>query len=229
PAFEGKLNRAVGLGSHGPLEEADVRELELAFATIGLGPEIHPSPLASFDSTALIFRGYTESAVLSTYWCTIQNNKWAMGAVQHLPGDMAVRLAEPHETKKFIEASIEGFHDNGRSRELLGTLAELAIQREDVLFFAEVNGQIAGTAAMATMNTLDGPVAHFYLDSTIAKFRGQGIQLALIRARLRTAHQLGYFMATSTTRVGDGSGRNAERAGLSVAYTTPILQGPRTS
>ncbi|KAJ5769650.1 hypothetical protein N7520_004209 [Penicillium odoratum] len=147
-----------------------------------------------------------------------------MGAVSTC--DIVVRLAEPHETEEFIEASIAGFQDNGRSRDLLGALAALAIQRKDMLFFAEANGQLAGTAVMATMDTPDGTVAHFYLDSTIPRFRGQGVHLALIQARLRAAHQLGHCLATSITRIGDGSGRNAERAGMSVAYTTPIFNAP---
>lgn len=226
PILQGKLNRAVGCGRVSPLQEDDLRELESIFATIGLECEIHPSVFASAPE-ALLSRGYTERAVLSTYWCNVRD--WAM-AVPDRSRKITVRVAEPDETHQFIEASISGFQSNGRSRELLGALAELAIQRKDILFFAEVNGQVAGTAAMAILGTPDGKqVAHLYLDSTHPDFRGQGVQLALIQERLRTSHQLNLEMATSITQAGDGSARNAERAGLSVAYIAPIFTAPRTS
>ncbi|KAJ5638996.1 uncharacterized protein N7484_006858 [Penicillium longicatenatum] len=225
PILKGKLNRAVGCGSDGPIQEDDLRELESIFATIGLGCEIHLSPFASAPK-ALLSRGYTERAVLSTYWYNVR--EWAM-AIPDRFSDIVVRLAEPYETKQFIEASIAGFQSTGRSRELLGTLAELAVRRKDMLFFAEVDGQVAGTAAMATIDTPDGRVAHFYLDSTIESFRGQGVQLALIQERLRTSHQLKLEMATSITQAGGGSARNAARAGFRGAYITPIFVGPRAS
>ncbi|KAJ5549595.1 hypothetical protein N7513_006829 [Penicillium frequentans] len=226
PALTGKLNRAVGCGRGSPLQEDDLRELEAIFAIIGLECEIHLSAFAS-GPEALLSRGYTEKAILSTYWCDVR--EWAR-AIPDFSSDIVVRLAEPDETDQFIEASIAGFQTNGRSKEILGTLARLAVQRQDMLFFAEVNGQIAGTAAMAIMDTGNGKkVAHLFLDSTHPDTRGQGVQLALIQERLRISHQLNLEMATSITQAGDGSARNAERAGLSVAYIVQIFTGPRTS
>jgi GNAT superfamily N-acetyltransferase len=142
---------------------------------------------------------------------------------------LETRLVAAHETEDFIEASIIGFQSHGRSRELLGELARIATRRADTqLFIALVDNKIAGSAALASIaiENSDGGVAHLYLDSTLPGYRGRGVQQALIQARLREAQRRGLSLATTITRVGDGSARNAERAGLRIAYTTSIFTRP---
>lgn len=225
PAFQGKLNRAVGCGEEGELADADLKELETVFATVGLGLEIHLSPFAPpsvFEF--LVSRGYVETATLATHWCDLKQTVIAGTATHSSGATVAVRRVTADETERFIEASAAGFQTNGRTHELLRALASIATRRRDsTLYFALVNDEIAGTAAMATMETAAGKVAHLYLDSTLMGHRGQGVQLALIQARLLDAARLGLDLASSITRVGDGSARNAGRAGLRLAYTTSIF------
>ena len=227
PDFEGKLNRVVGCGKEALLQETDFRELESIYATIGLAPQIHLSPFAAASAPkSLISRGYVERGVLSTYWCDIK--EWGMRTAPDSPAGVLVRQAEPHEAEQFVAASAVGFQDKGRNPELLHLLAALAVRRKDTLYFALVDGEIAGTAVMAHIMAGDTSVAHFYLDSTVPAYRGRGVHLALIQARLRAAHRLGFSLATTITSVGDGSARNAERAGLSIAYTTPVFVSPQS-
>ncbi|KAJ5117016.1 hypothetical protein N7456_001364 [Penicillium angulare] len=222
PDFQGKLNRVVGCGKHGLLQESDLHELKSIYADVGLTPEIHLSPFAPASTLrTLADGGYVEKGVLSTYWCDIK--EWANRPAQQSPVSVAIRQVEPHETELFIDSSVAGFQDKPRAPEVLRFLAELAIRREDLLYFALVDGEIAGTAVMARINAQNTHVAHFYLDSTIPAYRGRGVHLALIQARLRAAHRLGLSLATAITSVGDGSARNAERAGLRIAYNIPVL------
>jgi GNAT superfamily N-acetyltransferase len=229
PAFGGKLNRAVGCGKEGELSDTEMKELESVFATVGLETEIHLSPFAQASVVDfLVSRGYVEWATLGTHWCTINSTMIAELEACSTGDTVAVRRAAPGETERFIEASAAGFQTNGRTPELLRALALIATRRKDtVLYFAYVQDEVAGTAAMANIETVEGSVAHLYLDSTLPGHRGQGVQLALIRARLLDAARQGLDVATSITRAGDGSARNAGRAGLRLAYTTPILTGPR--
>lgn len=231
PAFDGKLNRAVGCGEEGELADADMKELESVFAAVGLEPEIHLSPFAKpsvFQS--LVSRGYVERSALCTHWCTLQQAVIDDTETCTTGAALMIRRATVDETLKFIEASATGFQTNGRSHELLRALALIASRRTDTsLYFAFANNEIAGTAAMATMETAYGGVAHLYLDSTLPGYRGRGVQVALIRARLLDAARLGLGVATTITRIGDGSARNAERAGLRLAYTTAILTRQRGS
>ncbi|KAJ6016108.1 hypothetical protein N7540_010699 [Penicillium herquei] len=229
PEFEGKLNRAVGCGKDELLQEEDLKELELIYMPLGLKPEIHLSPFAHTSTPKfLLANGYVEKGDLSTYWCDVR--QWAEQSSSNdpqAPGNILVRLAEPHEVEMFMDASAVGFQDKGRTPELLRMLAQLAIERKDMLYLCLVDGEIAGTAVMALMETPAGGVAHFYLDSTVPAYRGRGVHRALIKARLRAAHQLGVCLATAITSVGDGSARNAERVGLEIAYITPQFTAPR--
>lgn len=228
-SFTGKLNRAVGWGKDGDPGENALEELNSMFAAIGLVPEIHVSPLASPSAfQALIAHGYEQTGLLSTYWRRLEDSANETTQVA-MPGTAAVetRLVAAHETEKFIETSIAGFQSNGRSRDLLGALARIATRRPDTqLFVALVDGEIAGSAALASIESSTGGVAHLYLDSTLPGYRGRGVQLALIQARLREARRRGLSLATTISRVGDGSARNAERAGLRIAYMTRILTRP---
>ncbi|KAJ5083086.1 hypothetical protein N7532_012129 [Penicillium argentinense] len=182
----------------------------------------------------LMSRGYTDRGTLVTYWCALQASSVQpdqTGPQQHHMPGVTVRPAQPHEMRQFVAASIAGFSSNGRSRELLGVLAEIATRRPDTtLYVAQVGEEIARTAAMASMEGavdegLGFGVAHLYLDSTVPAHRGKDIQTALIRARLAEAQRRGLGLVTSITRVGDGSARNVERAGLRPAYTMRILTG----
>lgn len=226
----GKLNRAVGWGKDGDPGGNALQELDSLFAAIGLAPEIHVSPFASPSTfEALVANGYEQTGLLSTFWCHLEdsaNEKPPVG----MAGTAAVetQLVAAHETEKFIETSIAGFQSNGRSRELLGALAMIATRRADTqLFVALVDGEIAGSAALASIETSNGGVAHLYLDSTLPDYRGRGVQQALIQARLHEARRRGLSLATAITRVGDGSARNAERAGLRNAYMTRIFTRPK--
>ncbi|KAJ5745028.1 hypothetical protein N7533_009898 [Penicillium manginii] len=232
--FQGKLNRAVGCGDAREINEEEVRGLEEFFTASGLTPEIHLGPFASSaDFTLLKSRGYEEKGKLTTYWCALGQpdpspppHQGGLDACKPEASKVLVRRVESHERERFVEASIAGFSSNGRSRELLGALAEIATRRTDTrLYFAEVDGQVAGTAALASIATdSDGVgVAHLYLDSTLPKYRGQGVQQALILGRLEEARNWGLRLATCITRVGDASGRNAGRVGLRVGYTTSVM------
>lgn len=229
PVLTGKLNRAVGCGKDGDLDQRTLRELESMFAVIGLAPEIHVSPFARLSTLqSLVAQGYEEKGVLSTYWCPLKdsvNETTPHGILGR--GAVETRLVAAHEVEDFIETSIQGFQSNGRSRELLEALARIATRRPDTqLFVALADNKIIGSAAVASIETSDGRVAHLYLDSTLPAYRGRGVQQALIQARLREARRRGLSLATTITRAGGGSARNAERAGLRIAYTTTILTRP---
>lgn len=96
-------------------------------------------------------------------------------------------------------------------------MAEL---REDtILYFALVDGQIAGSAGMALIKTSTGGLAHMYIDSTLPEYRGRGIQTVLLRARLVDARREGYDLASSGCNPGTGSARTYEREGFALSYT----------
>ncbi|KAJ5220506.1 hypothetical protein N7468_009710 [Penicillium chermesinum] len=232
-ALTGKLNRAVGSGKQGALDNADLEKVESIFGVIGLGAEIHLSPFASAATIqTLLSRGYVNWGRLHTYWCRVDGPPadHATGTRKAEPGHVVTRTVQSSEIEQFVQASVAGFEDGGRSPALLRTVAGIAASRPDTtLYLAEVDGHVAGGAAMAIIETADGSVAHLYLDSTIPRHRGRGVHQALIHARLHDAHHSGISVASMITRPGSGSARNAERAGLSLAYTTSVFHLDRRS
>jgi len=63
-------------------------------------------------------------------------------------------------------------------------------------------------------------------DGTLARFRGEGLQTKLIRARLSMAAEAGCDIVTADTAPGSQSQRNYERQGFRVAYTKMTLIKP---
>ncbi|CAL5874232.1 uncharacterized protein PFLUO_LOCUS8520 [Penicillium psychrofluorescens] len=226
PEFQGKMNRVVGFGTTGPVDEADVRELESTYAAIGLHPEIHLGPGAHPSALpCLRAAGYTSQGVLNTYVYSLKNHEIPVarqGATA--AGSVIEQVSAQDSSERFIQASIAGFEDGGRSAHLLRVLAQIATLRADTrLFLATIDGEIAGSAALAVVDTPTGSVGHLYLDSTLPCYRGRGVQAGLIQARLAAAQRLRLSLVTTITRPGTGSARNSERAGLQLAYTTAIL------
>ncbi|KAL1855940.1 hypothetical protein Plec18170_003807 [Paecilomyces lecythidis] len=230
PSFAWKLNRIAGLGMRGlVLLERDLRQVESTFASLGLCPQIHLCPLSDPSALRVLAScGYTVSTFVNVYACFLDDSSHVGRIDDYRKRDfgagVVVSKATTDQSETFIQASITGFKDNGRSPELLAVLAQIASLREDThLYFARIGDHIVGTAALAVMNTPHGEVAHFYLDSTATEYRGKGVHRALIEARLFDAKQLGVKFASLATTPGSGSARNAEKAGFSLAYTKAIF------
>ena len=78
-------------------------------------------------------------------------------------------------------------------------------------FFGVLDGSRAAAAAM----DVHAGLATLFGDSTLVRARGRGLQLALIRHRLRRAAELGCDLATASVVPGGISHRNYERGGIS--------------
>jgi hypothetical protein len=85
----------------------------------------------------------------------------------------------------------------------------------------------AGTqpAAGGQLDIRNG-VGIFQCDGTLARFRGEGLQTKLIRARLSIAAQEGCDLVTADASPGSQSQRNYERQGFRVVYTKVTLIKP---
>lgn len=82
-------------------------------------------------------------------------------------------------------------------------------------YFASWNGQRVAAAAMGIWQNL----ATFFGDATLPPARSSGLQLALIRHRLREAANMGCDLASASVIPGGSSHRNYERAGFHLVYS----------
>lgn len=97
------------------------------------------------------------------------------------------------------------------SREMM----RLAASVPDVLRLGvKVGGQWAGFGAVTVMPDQDGGVALLFSAATVPQYRGQGIQTALLAARLHVARERGATLAAVDVTPGSVSERNVRRAGF---------------
>lgn len=221
--FGRKLNHVTGLGLAGAIDEDALARLEAAYAARGLGVEIDLCPHADAGALALLGRrGYAVNAFSNTYARTLDDvPARAAGGIEILQGRAADAL--------FVDASVAGFSVQARQRprELLVALARIAQAREDTtLFVARVDGQVAGSAGLAVMDTPRGRIGELHIASTLPAFRGRGVQAALLQARLAAARDAGCALVFVGARPANTSARNVERAGFGLAFTKATFARP---
>lgn len=233
PHLGSQINCTLGLGMKGLVTDNDIEQLEALHTTADLTPSILVCPYADQSALqALAMRSYVLDGFLNIYARSLHDIQVEIDPYMSFSKDLTFGpemivsrgAANEDNGSTFIHASVDGFKDDGRSVEVLASLAESAVLRRDtILYFAKIDGQIAGCGAMALMETQHGKIAHLYIDSTTPNFRGRGVQRALIRARLNDAKSLGYDFSTIHCLPSIGTGRNAEKEGFGLAFTKPMM------
>jgi GNAT superfamily N-acetyltransferase len=205
------VTHAIGLGMNGPVTAAEFDRMEEFYRSRGCAVNLDLCPHADWTLFELVAqRGYR----------IVECNNSLAGPVVG-GSDARVRMAEPKEEDAWNRTLIKGFFPASEI-----TPAELDIGSRmfrlegATAWMGIVDGQPVSAAAMNTR----GKLALLFADSTLEKFRGQGLHLALIRARLHLAAKLGCDLATASTAPGSGSQRNYERAGFRVVYTKLNMQ-----
>lgn len=218
PSFGRKLNRITGYGMKGPVSCEELAVAEDLFKKNGVAEMgVNVCPLADPSAfQALASRGFVVENFINSYTRHLTDED--LKEVD-LAGVEIIRVPA-ERASEFPQWSVGGYKDGGRLELLLDTLARIAVLREDTsIYFAVVDGKVAASAGMALIDTSKGGVAHLYIDSTLPEYRGRGLQIALLKTRLADARKAGYDLGSVQARPGNGSCRNIERAGFSLAYT----------
>jgi len=213
---ESPLSHVVGIGLDGPVQAAEVDQLENFFRSRGARVSIELCPLADPELiTKLGDRGYRV-----TEFNNVLVKRLAGAAIVLTP---RVRRALPDETDLWSYTVGRGFFEE---HEL--TTAEMDVGRAifampGAMCYLAVTerGELAGGAAAA----IYGGLATLFADSTVTLHRGSGLHGELIAARLNEGLAQGCDLATAATLPGSGSQRNYERLGFEVAYTRVTLVG----
>ncbi|MGH9558618.1 MAG: hypothetical protein ACRD30_05210 [Bryobacteraceae bacterium] len=213
-AFSGvasPLTHAIGLGMSGLVTTAEFDRMEEYYRSRGAGVSLDFCPHADFSLLDLI--------ASRSYRLVECNNVLAGPAVGSADG--RVRLAGPGERELWIRTMLEGFFGRTALTEPELEVGRRLLELENATaWLASVDGCPAAAGAMNVRNGL----ALLFADSTIERFRGRGLHLALIRARLHHAVSSRCDLATASTAPGSISQRNYERAGLRVVYTKLICR-----
>ncbi len=204
------LTHAMGIGMAGPVTDEEFDRLEEFFRERGSPSLIDLCPMA--DPTVLenvTRRGYQvlEFNNLLLRRVDPADAQWTC------PEEVEITPVEQGEEREWCELLVKGFSGGGElSQEMVEMVMSLPSGGQSL--FAHVIGDAAGTAAMS----VHAGVALLFADSTQPEARGRGVQLALIRERLKMAAQAGCEWAMACVLPGSGSHRNYERCGFQLFY-----------
>ena len=218
------FNRVIGAGVLGPLDDRGIDLVVRHFVSNGRTPcvEVYPGITSPELVAALGRAGLTDSG--HGFESHILEADGAVDAA--LPG-VAVRRVEPAEYVHFGELVRDGFdmRDNGTLGQFF---VDLTIASLEVLgangagFIASVDGEDAGTGQLV----LTDRIAGCYSGSVIERFRGRGIQKALIAARIREGLSRGRRIFISQTDPDSASGHNLHDLGFRTLYRATWFTRP---
>ena len=209
------ISEARALGMDGPVTAADMDRLESFYHSRGDAIRIEVCPLADVALHQLLaarrYRLLEFSNMLS--------QPLAKGQRREPSSDDALittRVAAASEGPLWAETVARCFAGQMPiTQELIDVISCWTQSPIGACYFAFVDGEIAGGGSVAVQ---DG-VALLGGAGTVERFRGRGVQQALIAARLEHGARAGCDLAMTVTLPGSGSQRNCERAGFRVAYT----------
>ena len=204
------LTQAFGLGFHGAVSEAEMDALEEFFRGRGSDVFIEVCPLADMSLMEHFHRrGYRVLEFSNVLMRSITRARIVP------PNGIAVKQARREDAALWSRVVAEGFMGAEYPRDMLPIFEGLFRTGSGTAYLAWIDGQPAGGGGMMIRDGL----VNLFGDGTIEKYRGRGVQSALIAARLAEAVAHGCELAMATTMCGTVSQRNYERHGFQVAYT----------
>jgi hypothetical protein len=212
----GFFNRVVGLGSQGPVTEADVAAISAWFRSRGLGQSMFqvPTEVTTPDIEGwLADAGYQRSRNWVKLWHPLDDIR---------PADTALRIARigPDEADAFAAIVVE-------AQELPTEVAPLAAATVGIQGWRHYLGYDGERPVAAGAMFVAGDLAWFGFGATLEEARGRGGQSAIFAARLRDARDLRCALAVTETgeetaeNPVNPSYRNMLRAGFRLAYARP--------
>lgn len=216
------LSQAQGIGLDAPVAEADVVAMETFFRDRASPCRVEVASTADPAFPPLLSaRGF--AVVELTHMLALPMAAWTPPAgseEERAENRIKVEPIELNRVDDWIDVVLGGFFEGEPPPPALreGAIA-MAHAPCATAWLATIDGQPAGGA---TLLTLDG-LALMAGDAALPRFRGRGVQTALLAARLEHARDVGCDLAVTCTQPASGSQRNAERQGFGVAYARVMM------
>jgi GNAT superfamily N-acetyltransferase len=223
------LSQAQGLGLCGLVAESEIERMEDFFRKRGTVTQIEVASLADPSLLVLLSRrGYQIAEQTHLLVLPLEPGQSFCAKIEAQPGSMSMTAAKvqvskvnPGEIRPWAEVVLRSFFEG--PEEPPASLLEGAIAMSSIpsatAWMARIDDWLAGGGSLIIHEGL----ALICGDGTLPAFRNQGVQSAMLRARLDQARQAGCDLAVICTQPGSGSQRNAERQGFSVAYARTMM------
>lgn len=201
------FNRAIGLS------EQDIEHIPAIakwFTNHGVPPRFDLAPPRAGPDvrTALREAGCAEETMPGL---TRRLLAGSVGAQTSKPTSIRIENAVGPLLESFLDIQMQTWPEDGGIRvERLDRLRRTASAPGLTRLVAVVEGEVAGTAALHVV----AGVGWLNSGATVQRYRGRGVQTALIRHRIDLARQLGTDLVCSLVAAGSASERNLRRGGL---------------
>ncbi len=197
-----RFDFAMGAGSTRALRDDDLAVVEEFYAA-----RAHPArfeldeAVLARDGALLRARGYTEEDE------TLAVLEAPVGAA---PPHGAVAVRTTTNRRAWAELAVRAFDDGVRRRGVLRRTLQTAAAAAHVLVIASLDGDDAGTGALA----ISGETALLWSGAVLPGFRRRGVHQALLAARLAIAHERGATAAAFRTAANSPAERSAAKLGF---------------
>jgi GNAT superfamily N-acetyltransferase len=219
------LNKVAGLGFGGPIDAAQLANIERVFHERGARVQIELSNLADPAIGAFLTRrGYQ----LIGYE-NVLGQRLPAAQIASAAAGITVRTAGSDAFTQWLDVVVAGFatpdtqgipsHEEYDQTVIRSIVADMAAAPGFVHYLAYRDGEVAGGASMCIGEGL----AQLCGAATLPEHRRRGVQTAVLAMRLADAAQRGCDLAVVTTLPGSKSHQNAQRHGFEVLYTRAVL------
>lgn len=211
------LNRAVAVGLTRAATAAEIESLAAFYHHRGARVVVEVCPLACPSLWLHLGElGCRLERFLNVYYRSLPAEPPA-----ELPPGVTATVAGAEHARLWTEVVSAGFA-GGPTTAADGGIAGCTYHSAGVTcFLAWVGQEPVGGGALGVA----GDLACLFSASTRSGWRGRGVQVALLWARLAYAAGHGCTLARVQALPGSVSGRNAERVGFRLAYTKAVLAG----
>jgi GNAT superfamily N-acetyltransferase len=205
------VNRAAGIGLGGMPGAEIVSAVESFYKSRSLPASVEINPWVGDDLVAALgIAGFRFERFRNVYVCDLAS----------LPEQSATDIRQVDAAIVAERNAILAGDSTGEARLVSDEFCAAMMQVGDTNdFVAMVNGV---PAACGSLNLVDG-VGWLGGAATLEKFRGQGLQQALLAYRLHLAQKLGCDFAACTAVPDGQSARNLERLGFQLLYSQAVL------
>ena len=213
--IDSPVTQAIGVGMNGAVESGELDRLEAFFHVRGSAAIIDLCALADPSLLPMLQeRGYVIREIANVLVRRLDPAE----DFGDLGPSIRVEPVAAHEYPSWVRTVMQGFAGQDDVPEEQVAMMMSANPWPES-FFGVLDGSRTAAAAM----DVHAGLATLFGDSTLVRARGRGLQLALIRHRLRRAAQLGCDLATASVVPGGISHRNYERGGFELVYGRVML------
>ena len=175
-------------------------------------PQIEAFFAAHAHPASLLAHSHAHPALLSALAARQYHLDYLLHAyARELSGELPAPAFETEEVMpdEWAELTPQAFGPESRA------MMRLAARVPDVVRLGiKRGGQWAGFGAVSVIPDAQGGVALLFSAGTLPEYRGQGLQAALLSARLQIARERGASLAAVDVTPGSVSERNVRRAGF---------------